>query len=131
MLEFDEALPQDFTFIGQWGVTADRELRDIFWMRSRHYDAQLGRFLSFDPLGKSTFNKYYKPFDFQKDGKIQNSMKIVLSPSLSQMVNRNISTVFLRNHSYENGFHMHFHFHANKTNFYILQMFGMRTRFEI
>ncbi|XP_068683141.1 uncharacterized protein [Montipora foliosa] len=53
MLEFDEALPQDFTFIGQWGVTADRELKDIFWMRSRHYDAQLGRFLSFDPLGFS------------------------------------------------------------------------------
>lgn len=66
MLEFDEALPQDFTFIGQWGVTADRELRDIFWMRSRHYDAQLGRFLSIDPLGKSAFNKYYKPSDIQK-----------------------------------------------------------------
>ena len=66
MLEFDEAFPQDFTFIGQWGVTADRELRDIFWMRSRHYDAQLGRFLSIDPLGKSAFNKYYKPSDFQK-----------------------------------------------------------------
>ena len=58
MLEFDEALPQDFTFIGQWGVTADRELRDIYWMRSRHYDAQLGRFLSFDPLGKYAFTKY-------------------------------------------------------------------------
>ena len=66
MLEFDEALPQDFTFIGQWGVTAERELRDIFWMRSRYYDAQLGRFLSFDPLGKNMFNNYYKPFDFQK-----------------------------------------------------------------
>lgn len=61
MLEFDEELPQDFTFIGQWGVTADRELRDIYWMRSRHYDAQLGRFLSFDPLGKSPFPKYYNP----------------------------------------------------------------------
>ena len=54
MLEADEELPQDFTFIGQWGVTADRELKDIYWMRSRHYDAQLGRFLSIDPLGKST-----------------------------------------------------------------------------
>ncbi|XP_078355806.1 uncharacterized protein LOC144640574 [Oculina patagonica] len=53
LLEVDEKLPQDFTFIGQWGVTADRELRDIYWMRSRHYDAQLGRFLSIDPLGFS------------------------------------------------------------------------------
>ncbi|KAL9963565.1 hypothetical protein ACROYT_G027086 [Oculina patagonica] len=53
LLEIDEQLPQDFTFIGQWGVTADRELKDIYWMRSRHYDAQLGRFLSIDPLGFS------------------------------------------------------------------------------
>ncbi|KAL9963573.1 hypothetical protein ACROYT_G027096 [Oculina patagonica] len=53
LLEVDEQLPQDFTFIGQWGVTADRELKDIYWMRSRHYDAQLGRFLSIDPLGFS------------------------------------------------------------------------------
>ena len=51
MLEVDEQLPQDFTFIGQWGVAADRELKDIYWMRFRHYDAQLGRFLSLDPLG--------------------------------------------------------------------------------
>ena len=58
MLEFDEALPQDFTFIGQWGVTAERELKDIFWMRFRHYDAQVGRFLSFDHLGKNALNKY-------------------------------------------------------------------------
>ncbi|XP_022790519.1 uncharacterized protein LOC111330000 [Stylophora pistillata] len=53
ILEVYEELPQDFTFVGQWGVTADRELRDIYWMRFRHYDAQLGRFLSFDPLGFS------------------------------------------------------------------------------
>ncbi|KAJ7392617.1 hypothetical protein OS493_010268 [Desmophyllum pertusum] len=51
MLEVDEGLPQDFTFIGQWGVIVNRELRDSYWMRSRHYDAQLGRFLSLDPLG--------------------------------------------------------------------------------
>ena len=51
MLEVDERLPQDFTFIGQWGVIVNRELRDSYWMRSRHYDAQLGRFLSLDPLG--------------------------------------------------------------------------------
>ena len=65
MLEFDETVPQDFTFIGQWGVSANRELRDIYWMRSRHYDAQLGRFLSFDPLGKCTFSNK-KSFDFRK-----------------------------------------------------------------
>ena len=75
MLEFDETLPQDFMFIGQWGVSADRELRGIYWMRSRHYDAQLGRFLSFDPLGKCTFTKYYKSFDFPKMLKfIENSL---------------------------------------------------------
>ena len=51
ILAASEELPQDFKFIGQWGVTADRELRNIYWMRFRHYDAQLGRFLSFDPLG--------------------------------------------------------------------------------
>ena len=81
MLEFDEKLPQDFTFIGQWGVTADREFRDIYWMRSRHYDAQLGRFLSFDPLGKSAFTKYLKPFNSRKMLKFnENSL---ISPSLS------------------------------------------------
>lgn len=56
MSEVDEKVPQDFTFIGQWGVTAERELRDIYWMRSRYYDAQLGRFLSLDPLGKNTLD---------------------------------------------------------------------------
>ena len=92
MLEFDEALPQDFTFIGQWGVTADRELKDIFWMRSRHYDAQLGRFLSFDPLGTSAFNIYYKTFDFQQVLKFKIQWKYFYR-RLSQMVNRNMSTV--------------------------------------
>lgn len=56
MLEANEGFRQDFTFIGQWGVMAERELRDIYWMRSRHYDAQLGRFVSIDPLGKNTLH---------------------------------------------------------------------------
>ena len=98
MLEFDEALPQDFTFIGQWGVTADRELRGIFWMRSRHYDAQLGRFLSFDPLGKRAFNKCYEPLNFQK--KCLNSN--FNGHQLSKMVNGNKSTVLCL---CQNGFH--------------------------
>ena len=59
ILAASEELPQDFTFIGQWGVTADRELRNIYWMRFRHYDAQLGRFLSFDPLGMDFSAKLY------------------------------------------------------------------------
>ena len=84
MLEFNEALPQDFTFIGQWGVTADRELRDIYWMRSRHYDVQLGRFLSFDPLGKSAFKKYYKPSDFQNN----------LNSVFLRSVNSHVTTIF-------------------------------------
>lgn len=56
MLEVEEKFPQDFTFIGQWGVRAERELRDIYWMRSRYYDAQLGRFVTIDPLGKYTLH---------------------------------------------------------------------------
>jgi len=54
MLERDEQFPQDFTFVGQWGVTAEREFKDVYWMRSRYYDAQLGRFFSLDPLGKNS-----------------------------------------------------------------------------
>lgn len=64
MLEKDEQFPQDFTFVGQWGVTAEREFKDVYWMRSRYYDAQFGKFFSLDPLGKNPgveerINKYF------------------------------------------------------------------------
>ena len=64
MLEKDEQFPQDFTFVGQWGVTAEREFKDVYRMRSRYYDAQFGRFFSLDPLGKNPgveerINKYF------------------------------------------------------------------------
>ena len=63
-LEKDEQFPQDFTFVAQWGVTAEREFKDVYWMRSRYYDAQFGRFFSLDPLGKNPgveerINKYF------------------------------------------------------------------------
>ena len=41
-----------FLFVGQWGVVREIELTNIYRMRSRLYDSELGRFLSPDPLGR-------------------------------------------------------------------------------
>ena len=40
-------------FSGLRGIIADDELQNIYMMRSRHYDARHGRFLSMDPIGNS------------------------------------------------------------------------------
>lgn len=73
MLERDEQFPQDFTFVGQWGVTAEREFKDVYWMRSRYYDAQFGRFFSLDPLGKNPEGDENKQYFL---GLLENSVKI-------------------------------------------------------
>jgi RHS repeat-associated protein len=45
------ALPNPFSFVGQWGIQADTS--DLFHMRARGYHAHLGQFLSDDPIGLS------------------------------------------------------------------------------
>lgn len=40
-----------FKYSGLLGVMHDEELVDVYMMRSRHYDAQHGRFISVDPSG--------------------------------------------------------------------------------
>ena len=45
----EEALPQPFKFVGQFGVMAEPD--NLYYMRARYYDATLGRFLQQDPLG--------------------------------------------------------------------------------
>ena len=42
-----------FKYSGLLGVVSDEELGDIYMIRSRHYDAQHGRFISLDPTGKN------------------------------------------------------------------------------
>jgi len=44
-----EAIPNDFEFVGQWGVASDPT--GLAYMRARYYDPALGRFHSPDPLG--------------------------------------------------------------------------------
>jgi RHS repeat-associated protein len=45
----EEALPQPFKYVGQYGVMAEPD--NLYCMRARYYDATLGRFLQQDPLG--------------------------------------------------------------------------------
>ncbi len=42
-----------FKYSGLLGVIQDEELRDIYMIRARHYDAQHGRFISLDPFGEA------------------------------------------------------------------------------
>lgn len=44
-----EAIPQPFTYVGQFGVM--REPNGFYYMRARYYDPSVGRFISEDPIG--------------------------------------------------------------------------------
>ena len=49
ILAEDELISQPFTYVGQYGVM--READNLYYMRARYYDADLGRFISEDPIG--------------------------------------------------------------------------------
>ena len=40
-----------FKFGGVYGIIIDEELQDVYMIRSRHYNARHGRFISMDPVG--------------------------------------------------------------------------------
>lgn len=44
-----EAIPQSFTYVGQFGVM--REPNGFYYMKARYYDPNVGRFISEDPIG--------------------------------------------------------------------------------
>jgi len=45
----DEQVEQPFTYVGQYGVMSEPE--GLYYMRARYYDAEVGRFISEDPIG--------------------------------------------------------------------------------
>ncbi|BCO31669.1 hypothetical protein TspCOW1_17720 [Thiohalobacter sp. COW1] len=49
VVERSEAVPQPFTYVGQYGVM--EEAAGLYYMRARYYDAEVGRFISEDPIG--------------------------------------------------------------------------------
>ena len=49
ILQQQEAVPQPFKYVGQYGVMA--EPNGLYYMRARYYDPSVGRFISEDPLG--------------------------------------------------------------------------------
>jgi RHS repeat-associated protein len=44
-----ETIPQPFKYAGQFGVQAEEN--NLYYMRARYYDADIGRFISEDPIG--------------------------------------------------------------------------------
>lgn len=50
-------------YMGSLGVIADEELQHIYMMRDRHYDAQHGRFISMDPVGKKKLDCLSVPYN--------------------------------------------------------------------
>lgn len=44
-----ETITQPFKYVGQFGVQA--EANNLYYMRARYYDADIGRFISEDPIG--------------------------------------------------------------------------------
>ncbi|MBQ0721654.1 MAG: RHS repeat-associated core domain-containing protein [Gammaproteobacteria bacterium] len=51
LLAKQEQITQPFTYVGQYGVMTEAEDSDLYYMRARYYDAQIGRFISEDPIG--------------------------------------------------------------------------------
>ena len=49
VLAENELISQPFTYVGRYGVM--READNLYYMRARYYDAELGRFISEDPIG--------------------------------------------------------------------------------
>ena len=49
MLGKEEAVLQPFTYVGQYGVMTGAD--NLYYMRARYYDAEIGRFISEDPIG--------------------------------------------------------------------------------
>ncbi|BCO31667.1 hypothetical protein TspCOW1_17700 [Thiohalobacter sp. COW1] len=49
VVERSEAIDQPFTYVGQYGVM--EEAAGLYYMRARYYDAEVGRFISEDPIG--------------------------------------------------------------------------------
>ena len=47
-----EVVRNIFKYAAFLGVMTDSELPDTYMMRGRHYSAQLGRFISLNPIGK-------------------------------------------------------------------------------
>jgi len=58
VLKAKESVPNDYMFVGQWGVLREHSVPYLYRMRSRHYDALIGRFISYDPLGKATMTDF-------------------------------------------------------------------------
>ncbi|KAK3709146.1 hypothetical protein QZH41_018059, partial [Actinostola sp. cb2023] len=54
VLKAKESVPNDYMFVGQWGVLREHSVPYLYRMRSRNYDALIGRFISYDPLGYRT-----------------------------------------------------------------------------
>ncbi|WP_431065742.1 RHS repeat-associated core domain-containing protein [Methylotuvimicrobium sp.] len=44
-----ETKPQPFKYVGQFGVFSEED--NLYYMRARYYDADIGRFISEDPIG--------------------------------------------------------------------------------
>ncbi len=44
-----ETIPQPFTYVGQYGVMTEAD--NLYYMRARYYDAEVGRFIKEDPIG--------------------------------------------------------------------------------
>ncbi|XP_020894786.1 uncharacterized protein LOC110233799 [Exaiptasia diaphana] len=77
ILKAEERVRNDFLFVGQWGVVRDKAVPFLYKMRSRYYDAMVGRFISYDPLEYSTLETnlyvyaYNNPVVFtKKEGRI-------------------------------------------------------------
>ncbi|WP_255534314.1 RHS repeat-associated core domain-containing protein [Thiohalobacter sp. COW1] len=49
VVERSETMDQPFTYVGQYGVM--EEAAGLYYMRARYYDAEVGRFISEDPIG--------------------------------------------------------------------------------
>jgi RHS repeat-associated protein len=54
-----ETVSSKFTFVGQWGVVRFEELDGAFYMRSRFYDSETGRFFSIDSFGIKAHSKNF------------------------------------------------------------------------